>query len=234
MKKTYFALFATAALAFSLASCNSSAENTVLNDERDSLSWAIGMSLAQTAQSNFYNFDKEVVLKAFESYLAGEKQPISTDEYNAACQYISYLATTVSHQQTEQKVADNTKRQEEAFAKLVADNPNLKKAPEGFYYEVLREGKGPKAVYGKRLEFDFKGTNMFTGELIEQTYGKRGSVIHVLGNPMFEGLIEGMQYMRAGSKYRFYFPHEKVTGAKGVPPLTPVIYEIELHTIFED
>ena len=89
-------------------------------------------------------------------------------------------------------------------------------------------------AYGKRLEFDFKGTNMFTGELIEQTYGKRGSVIHVLGNPMFEGLIEGMQYMRAGSKYRFYFPHEKVTGAKGVPPLTPVIYEIELHTIFED
>ena len=51
---------------------------------------------------------------------------------------------------------------------------------------------------------------------------------------MFQGLLLGMQLMNAGSKYRFYFPHQLVTGATGIPPYTPVSYEVELHEIYND
>ena len=234
MKKPLFSIIAVATMAVSMVSCGRSAEHATLNSERDTLSWAMGMSLAQTVKSDFYNFDKELVHKAFKSYLNDKNQPLTTDEYNEACQYLSYLASGFARQADAQHTADNAKRQEETLAKLIADNPNIKKAPEGFYYEVLREGKGPKATIGKRIQFDFKGTNMFTGDLIEQTYGNRESVIHVLGRPMFEGILEGLQMMNAGSQYRFYFPFEKVKNAKGIPPYTPVIYEVELHTIFDD
>ena len=116
----------------------------------------------------------------------------------------------------------------------MAKNPNIHKAPEGYYYEVLQEGRGPKAKEGLRVRFDFKGTEMQSGNLIEQTYGVREPVIHVLGHPMFEGLIYGLQLMNAGSKYRFYFPYQLVSGANGIPPHTPVIYEVELHEIYND
>ena len=234
MKKTPFLLLAVATASFSILSCQSNTERATLNSQRDTLSWAMGMSLAETTKSNFYDFDEEVVLKAFKSILAGREQPISRQEYEDACAYIGFLAAAESRRQDQQQSTDNAKRQEETFAKLLAQKPDLKQAPQGFYYEVLREGKGPKATEGKRIEFDFKGINMFTGEVIEQTYGKRGSVVHVLGKPMFEGIFEGLQLMNAGSQFRFYFPFEKVVGARGIPPYTPVIYEVELHNIYND
>jgi FKBP-type peptidyl-prolyl cis-trans isomerase len=234
MKKTPFLLLAVATASLSILSCQSNTERATLNSQRDTLSWAMGMSLAETTKSNFYDFDEEVVLKAFKSFLAGREQPISQQEYEDACAYIGFLAAAESRRQDQQQSTDNAKRQEEAFAKLLAQKPDLKQAPQGFYYEVLREGKGPKATEGKRIEFDFKGINMFTGEVIEQTYGKRGSVVHVLGKPMFEGIFEGLQLMNAGSQFRFYFPFEKVVGARGIPPYTPVIYEVELHNIYND
>ena len=234
MKKTPFLLLAVATASFSILSCQSNTERATLNSQRDTLSWAMGMSLAETTKSNFYDFDEEVVLKAFKSFLAGREQPISQQEYEDACAYSGFLAAAESRRQDQQQSTDNAKRQEETFAKLLAQKPDLKQAPQGFYYEVLREGKGPKATEGKRIEFDFKGINMFTGEVIEQTYGKRGSVVHVLGKPMFEGIFEGLQLMNAGSQFRFYFPFEKVVGARGIPPYTPVIYEVELHNIYND
>ena len=222
------------AMILASASCSNKAENTTLANKTDSLSWAMGMSLAQTAKNGIYDFNNEIVLKAFQSTLNGEKQPLDEKAYNEACQYIAFLVAKHDRELNTQQQTNSEAKQKEAFEKLLAQNPNIKKAPEGYYYEVLREGKGPKATEGKRIEFDFKGINMFTGEVIEQTYGKRGSVVHVLGKPMFEGIFEGLQLMNAGSQFRFYFPFEKVVGARGIPPYTPVIYEVELHNIYND
>ena len=221
-------------LGLALASCSNKAENVTLRNQQDTLSWAMGMSLAQTAQGGFYDFDKETILKAFKSALNGEKQPLSDQAYNEACQYIAFLVEKQAHKMAEDQSRTADQRQDELFAKIVSEKPNLKKAPEGYYYEVLKEGSGPKATLGKRIRFDFKGINMSNNQVIEQTYGRRGPVIHVLGQPMFQGLLSGIQLMNTGSKYRFYFPHQLVTGANGIPPLTPVIYEVELHEIYND
>lgn len=233
MKK--YILIATAAwIACLVASCGQHAENVKLNDQQDTLSWAMGMSLAETALSDFYQFDQDLVKQAFESRIKGEKQPLEMQDYQEACQYLAMLATMQSRKNDKTQRQDADKRQEQLFAQLEKDNPKAKKAPEGFYYEVLKAGHGPVATVGKRIKFDFKGINMATGETIEETYGHRDPVIHVLGRPMFQGLLDGIQLMNAGSKYRFYFPHQLVTGANGIPPYTPVIYEVELHEIFNN
>ena len=216
------------------ASCSNKAENVTLRNQQDTLSWAMGMSLAQTAQGGFYDFDNDIILKAFKSTLNGEKQPLDNDTYNAACDYITFLVTKKQRQMAEEQTRAAGQKQDELFAKLTKDNPNVKKAPEGYYYEVLREGHGPKAQVGKRIRFDFKGINMTNNQVIEQTYGQREPIIHTLNRPMFQGLLCGMQLMNAGSKFRFYFPHQLVTGANGIPPYTPVIYEVELHEIYND
>ena len=217
-----------------LAACGNKSEKVTLGNEQDTLSWAMGMSLAQTAQSEFYAFDKELVLQAFESVLNGQAQPLDTLSYQEACDYISYLAEIYYHKQSQENSKQADIRQRQYFERLVAENPQVKQAPKGYYYEVLRQGSGPKAQMGKRIRFDFKGTEMISGKLIEQTYGVREPIIHVLEQPMFEGLLDGMQLMNAGSKFRFYFPFQLVTNANGIPPYTPVIYEVELHEIYDD
>ena len=215
-------------------SCSNKAENVTLRNQQDTLSWAMGMSLAQTADGGFYDFNKELIIKAFESCIHGEKQPLSQEAYNSAIEHITFLVTMKNRQAAQAQAQTADQAEEAIFATLTKDNPNIKKAPGGYYYEILRQGHGPKATVGKRIRFDFKGVNLTNNQLIEQTYGKRESVIHVLDKPMFEGLLAGIQLMNAGSKYRFYFPYRLVTGATGIPPYTPVSYEVELHEIYND
>ena len=234
MKKNSYPLLAATLLALLFASCGSNNEKVTLNDQSDTLSWAMGMSLANTIRSGFYQFDEDIVRQAFENTINNGKQPIDAATYQSAIEYITFLTQKYSREQAQQGSQRADSLEQQYFARLEAENPNIHKAPKGYYYEVLREGKGPKAVVGKRISFDFKGTEMLTGNLIEQTYGVRDPIIHVLDRPMFEGLLDGMQLMNAGSKYRFYFPHHLVTGANGIPPYTPVIYDVELHEIYND
>ena len=221
-------------LALTLVSCGGKTETPDLRTQQDTLSWAMGMSLAQTADGGFYNFDKDLVVKAFESCIRGEKQPLTQQDYNDAVEYISFLVTMKNRQNAQSQAQTADQAEEALFAKLIKENPDLQKSPDGYYYQVLRQGHGPRATVGQRIRFDFKGVNLVNNQLIEQTYGKRESVVHVLGKPMFQGLLSGIQLMNAGSKYRFYFPYRLVAGANGIPPYTPVAYEVELHEIYND
>lgn len=233
MKKIIFTLTA-ALLVLGMASCRQKAENTVLDNQTDTLSWAMGMSLAQTAQSGFFQFDEDIVRQAFESVLRGEKQPLDQQAYSAACDYLTYLAANQSHQMAKQQAKQAQADDEQLFAQLQQQNPAIKKTQSGLCYEVLREGKGPKAKPGLRIEFDYKGSYMSDGALIDQTYGKREPIMHVLGNSIFPGLFEGLQLMNAGSQYRFYIPSTLVTNAQGIDPNRAVVYEVELRAIYND
>lgn len=200
----------------------------------DTISWAMGAWLAQTLESGFYEFDSKVVSLAFRHTLDGGANKLDEVSYVAACQQLAQLA-----QDNMQKIAETASEkadvsEEEYFKDLVAKNPNIKKSEDGYYYEVLREGKGPKAQLGLRVKFDFRSSEMLTGKEMEKTYGVREPLVKVLAQPMFPGLLSGMQMMNAGSKYRFYFPHKLVAGTRGVSDFTPVIYEVELHEIYLD
>lgn len=236
MKQTILSL---AAVLFCLAaaSCGSSDKPT-LTSERDTLSWAMGESLARSAQQGFYDFDIELVRQAVAYTLDNKgEQPLDEETYGNALSYINYLVVRQQRKQSMETKERSQMSEAEYFKKLEAENPNVKKTKSGFYYEVLREGKGPNAKKGLRVSFDFRAYYMLSGEKFEETYGNRPSVVHAVGNPMFPGLQEAFTMMNAGSQYRFYFPNECAFGTVGsdnIPPYTPLIYEVELHEIYKD
>lgn len=233
MKKILITVAAVVML-ISVSSCGQKAENVVLQNQQDSISWAMGMSLARTVKEVNYKFDETVVRRAFESTIKGEKQPLDEESYNAIYQFMVFQAMQAQRNQAKTQSDDADKAQQAYFDKLVKENPNVKKHEEGFYYEVLKEGKGPKATAGLRIRFDFKGSNLLTGEVIDETYGHRDPIVHVLNQSIFKGLYYGLQLMNAGSKYRFYFPYQVVGETQGIPACTPVMYEVELHEIYKD
>ena len=167
----------------------------------------------------------------------GKEQPLSDSAFNETMNYIIFM----QQKEALRKAAGNKSivdRQQEAyFANLVKEKPDIKRHPSGFYYEVLKRGKGPNAEVGLRVLFDYRSYLMFSGEAYDQTYGKRDPILHVVGKPMFPGLIEGLKMMNAGSIYRFYFPYQLAFGERGsdpIPGFTPFIYEVELHEIYLD
>lgn len=234
MKRITIPLMAAALM---LSACNN--KTPKLNDLNDTLSWALGENFALTLkQSQVTDINEDLVIQALRHTLADNPKLIDDTTYFLAIQYIinQQQQANRQHQQTAdpKKVATD---QEAYLANLEANNPKVKKHPAGFYYEVLREGKGPKANYAQRIRFDYRSYLMLTGEPYDQTYGKREPIIHVIGNPMFPGLIEGLQLMNAGSIYRFYFPYQLAFGEHGsgdIPGYTPFIYEVELHELYND
>ena len=232
MKKTILPIIALAALA---AACGGKNEAPKLHDRTDTLSWAMGENVAKSLkEGNVVKLDYDVFMKAVKHTLDGKEQPLSDETYQETMQYIMALAQMKQITETKKQEANIASSQAEYFSNLEKTNSNVKKHPSGFYYEVIKEGKGPKAKYGQVVSFDYKSYFMLSGQPFDQTYGQREPIEHVIGKPMFQGLVEGLQQMNAGSIYRFYFPHELAFGAAGnddIPPYTPLIYEVEMHNI---
>lgn len=224
-----------------LTACHPNTETPQLRTQTDTLSWALGENIAMTImQMPEDAIDNEVVMQAIRHTLADKEQPISDAVRQEALHRLILGQQTQQVQTRAQSTgnrADIDKQQKAYFDKLVKENPNIKQHPSGFYYEVLKSGKGPNAQIGKRIKFDYRSSLMLNGEPYDQTYGNRDPIIHVVGKPMFPGLLEGMQLMNAGSIYRFYFPYQLAFGEQGsgdIPGYTPFIYEVELHEIYDN
>lgn len=222
-----------------VVSCGSeSTKAPKLNTYLDTMAWAYGQNFADVLKQGVLDsLNEDLVLQAVRHSLAGGRQPISSEETSLALHRLSAMQNMAMRQEAQQ-ISHSVKQQQEAFLdNLEKTNPNVKKHPSGFYYEVLKQGKGPNAKMAQRILFDYRSKLMLSGEPFDQTYGKREPIMHVVGNPMFPGLIDAFQLMNPGSIYRFYFPYELAFGERGsgtVPGYTPLIYEVELHQTYEN
>lgn len=237
MNKIYTTILFVAAI-LCMTACNNK-KAPKLETAEDTISWALGESFAMSVMQNNLSVDKDLVIEAFRHTVEGWDQPFDESVCEEAYKRLTMQAMQQQQQRVQSQNKDVAAKEEAYFQKLVAENPNVKKSDKGFYYEVLKSGKGKNAKFGERVSFDYKGYYMLTGEQFDQSNGYSGGepIIHVVGNPMFSGLLEGMQLMNAGSLYRFYFPNQLAFGANGsedIPPYTAVIYEVELHEIMND
>lgn len=209
----------------------------VLNDQRDSLSWVLGESHARACLQDNMGLSNEKVLEAFLHTMQGLEQPIDEDNYRLALDYINYMNFINNKHKIDEENAKTERIEQTHLQKLVEENPGLQRSEYGFYYEVLQPGSGITARENQRVTFDYRGYNMLTGELLDQTYGTSGAITVNINDNIFTGLRLGLQLMQAGAVYRFYFPNKLVFGSKGsrvVPPFTAMIYEVELHTVHLD
>ena len=237
MRKIVMFSVAVAMLAM-VFSCNKTQTGVKLSNQTDTISWAMGESVALGFQQSGLDIDKDVFLKAIEATLNGGDQPLDNATYQQVLNYANGLILANQRENQQQAMEKAAQDEKTYFAKLEKENPNVIKSDKGFYYEVVTPSPNKNARTGKVgliAVFDYKG--YFTnGQLFDQTYGNRDAITHVIGNPMFQGLIDALCLMPEGSTYRFYFPNELAFGAQGdvnIPPYTAVIYEIALHEIHE-
>ena len=221
-----------------LAACGEKNKAPRLENMNDTLSWVMGENLGLALdQMESFQLDYDLVMQAMKHTLDGKEQPLSDSAFHDMMNYIIFMQQQEALRKAEGNKTMVDRQQEAYFANLEKENPNVKKHPAGFYYEVLKQGKGRTAEVGLRVSFDYRSFLMFSGEAYDQTYGKREPISHVVGEPMFPGLIEAFQLMNKGSIYRFYFPYQLAfgpTGGGSIPGYTPLIYEIELHELYKD
>ncbi len=233
MQKT-ITILATAALVMLLASCKNS-DNVKLATSVDSVSWALGENTALGLKQMGITYDEDMVLRAFKHTMKGKEQPMDDATYQRILANIALSMQENYMAKMKEQNANAAAQEAAAFKELTDKDPDIKKADAGYYYKVLKAGKGPNVKEGEVAVFDYKGFKL-DGTPIDQTYGVRDPISHLVGGSMFEGLRLGLTQMNAGSIYRFYIPSALAFGAKGsenIPPYTALIYEVELHSFHE-
>ena len=153
MKKTILAMFAAALL---FTACGNKGTDVKLDNMDDTLSWVMGENIGNTlAKGTFFELDEELLLQAVRTTLAGGKQPIADSVYEEGVNFIMSMTYLKQSQEEEKSRANADSVQDAYFKNLEATNPNVKKHKSGFYYEVIKQGKGPNAKYAQRILLTF-------------------------------------------------------------------------------
>lgn len=195
---------------------------SVLKNEVDSLSYALGISLASYYKTQGINELNSALLgKACSDLLQGK--PTIMDN-NAAG---AILNTYMTKLQSEKSKA--TKEAGEKYLAANKNRPGVKITESGLQYEVLQQGSGEKPGAADTVTCHYRGT-FIDGKGFDNSYD-RGQPISFPLNGVIKGWTEGLQLMSVGSKYKFYIPYTLGYGEydyMSIPGGSTLVFEVEL------
>src|SRR5215213_8018710 len=197
-----------------------STTTSVLKTKNDSLSYAIGLSVANFYKQQGIKLNTVLVTRALNDITAQKKPLLNDEQANLVfmCHSNPQICTNVT--EGESYLAKNKK------------NPNIKTTPSGLQYEVLTQGTGIKPGAADTVTVNYKGT-LINGNEFDNSY-KRGQPISFALNGVIKGWTEGLQLMAVGSKYKFYIPYQLGYGLndmQAIPGGSVLVFEVELLDI---
>jgi FKBP-type peptidyl-prolyl cis-trans isomerase FklB len=207
------------------ASAANSSAPVVLRNLNDSISYAIGVSLASFyKQQNISNINTTVLVKAVKDVEANKA--ILTEQQ---CQ--TTLMSFVQKQQAEK--ASGNKRIGQEFLAANSKKPGVVTLPSGLQYQVIRQGAGPKPKLTDMVRVHYHGT-LIDGRVFDSSVD-RGQPIELNVNGVIPGWTEALQMMAVGSKWKLFIPSELGYGDRQagqlIAPGSTLVFDVELIDI---
>ena len=197
-----------------------------LKTELDSISYGLGVSIAQNLKSQgIEELDANALAKGVEDVLSGNDLKLKEEQ-------IGELLNAYMKKKAEEK----SKAQIEKGKKFLEENgkrPEVVTLPSGLQYEIIKEGTGEKPTINDKV------TTHYTGKLIDGTVFdssvERGQPATFPVSGVIKGWTEALQLMPKGSKWRLYIPYDLAYGERGaggkIGPYETLIFDIELLDI---
>jgi FKBP-type peptidyl-prolyl cis-trans isomerase FklB len=223
-------IFILPAILIMLFSCNTSkqqvSESIVLENTKDSVSYAIGMQISE-------NFKRQEIAEAinFDALMAGineqleEKGRISMEETDALVN--NYFAELQKGKSSD-KIAEG-----EAFLSAKAKEPGVQKTASGLMYKVIKEGTGRIPSATDQVKTHYRGT-LIDGTEFDSSYSRGEPAVFPV-NGVIPGWVEALQLMKEGAKWELYIPYNLAYGERGaggvIGPYETLVFEIELISI---
>ena len=196
---------------------------TTLKNEVDSVSYAIGLSVAKFyKQANLTNINTAMLIKAINDVKNNGKLVMNEEQANTCM-------ANFMHKAQEERSAGNKKIGEE-FLAANKNKPGVVTLPSGLQYMVIKEGNGPKPGPTDKVKVHYHGT-LIDGRVFDSSVD-RGQPIELAVNGVIPGWTEALQLMSVGSKWKLFIPSNLAYGDQQAGPLiTPgstLIFEVEL------
>ena len=198
-----------------------------MNELKEKVSYAVGMSIAESLKSQkLDNLDLNLLKNGIEDVFENNTFKVNPSEANDLIKSYMDEANNAAYGENKQKGIDylmeNQKRSE------------IKTTESGLQYEILTDAEGARPSSTDNVTVHYHGT-LIDGTVFDSSV-ERGTPASFGVHQVIPGWTEALQLMNVGSKYRLHIPQELAYGANPHPggpiePFSALIFDVELLSI---
>ena len=198
-----------------------------MNDLKGKVSYAIGMSIAESLKSQQLNkLDLNLLKNGIQDVFEGNDLKINPNEANDLIKSYVDEANNAAYGENKQSGIDylneNKKRSE------------IQTTESGLQFEILTAAEGDSPKSTDNVTVHYHGT-IIDGTVFYSSV-EWGSPASFGVHQVIPGWTEALQLMNVGSKYRLHIPQELAYGANPHPggpiqPFSTLIFDVELLSI---
>ncbi|HXX56413.1 MAG TPA: FKBP-type peptidyl-prolyl cis-trans isomerase [Thermodesulfovibrionales bacterium] len=210
------------------------AEEAVLKDQKDRVSYSIGVDIGNNLKKQSLEIDPDLLARGLKDAYTGGKTVISDQEVRDIL--VGLQKEMVAKQQEQAKVvAEKNKKEGDAFLAENKKKEGVVTLPSGLQYKVIKEGSGPTPKLTDTVTVNYKGS-LVDGKEFDSSY-RRGQPASFPVNGVIPGWTEALQLMKEGSTWEIVIPSNLAYGEKGaggvIGPNATLIFEVELLSVKE-
>ncbi len=205
--------------------------NQVLKDQKDKVSYIIGMDIGNNLKKQSMSVNPKILAKGIEDAVSGAKPLLTEQEVQE-----TMMAFQKEMMAKQAEVAKKNKTEGEAFLAENKKKEGVKTLPSGLQYKVMKAGTGKKPKASDTVTVNYRGT-LINGTEFDSSY-KRGQPATFQVSGVIPGWTEALQLMEQGAKWQLFIPSNLAYGERGAPggligPNATLIFEVELISIQE-
>lgn len=234
-----FKIIAIALVSLTIFSCNKSVSQKNLETKIDSVSYALGMDMANKLKANFGKLDTDLFIQGYVNGVDSTGLLLNTKDLEIITAYYQQRRMDAINKKYQESAKDleaqygpNKVRGEE-FIAYNKSKKGILSTESGLQYLVLKEGKGDRPKETSRVRVHYTG-KIINGTVFESSR-KNNKPSEFNLNEVIKGWTEGIQLMQTGAKFRFFIPQELAYGATYksnlIQPFSALVFDIELLEI---
>jgi FKBP-type peptidyl-prolyl cis-trans isomerase FklB len=209
-------------------------ENLVLKNQKDKVSYSIGMAMGKDFKKQLIDIDPDILAKGIKDAFSGGKALLTDQEINET---MTAFQKELMAKQEEllKKAGEKNKAEGEAFLAENKKKEGIKTLASGLQYQVIKVGNGKKPTLSDTVTTHYRGT-LIDGTEFDSSY-RRGQPATFPVKGVISGWTEALQLMEVGAKWQLFIPPNLAYGERGagrnIGPNATLIFEIELISIEE-
>jgi len=205
-----------------------------LKDQKEKLSYVIGIDIGKALQKQGVPIDPDLVAKGIKDGVLGGKL-LMTDQEIQETMMAFQKEMRAKQEEANKQLGEKNKKEGEIFLAQNKTKEGVKTLPSGLQYKVVKAGTGKKPKATDTVVTHYKGT-LLDGTEFDSSY-KRNQPATFKVNGVIRGWTEALQLMEEGAKWILYVPAALAYGDRGagqqIGPNATLIFEVELVSIQE-
>lgn len=210
-----------------------SRSGVVLRSNNDSLSYSIGLNIAQNMkQQGLTNINSVVLAKGLDDAMKGGSMAMTPEQANAVLG--AFMQKQMVARQAEgAKASEGNKKIGNAFLAENKAKPGIVTTQSGLQYMVEKVGTGAKPTTTDRVKVHYTG-RLLDGKVFDSSE-QRGTPAEFGVTEVIRGWTEVLQLMPVGSRWKVFIPSDLAYGDRGaggdIGPGATLIFDVELLDI---